>query len=934
MDQGERVGSSDRARQGNPYTQQPLQQKPQRKVNVPSSILAAYSVQQPSQQQLTRSTHELRHSDTPTQRTDVPPTHFLYDASGRIVEANAMPTQPPNPTFVESSQHSRPQRQGSLQQWQTQQTIHQDRQPPPPPAVSPLDLQPAAPSTDPPAHPIVLRNSAKALAPIRTLYEQAWYQTVTNVQVEMTRMHTELLEVILNERAQRATVSSQYLEAQKQKELALDEIRRKVAENQQLTRDLESAKAEAWGLRQQMEDMRSRAQKLTAENEGVRRVIQEGVLQEAQGGPQASKQHLALQMGHSLGKQMSDLSRELEEQRTLRENAERKLRELRTLTERVLSTPESAHTDLPSDSRRSTSATTLVGTPESDPLKLHPALQDDYVHPMPSTSILFDQPHPNHVSTASITTCPAEVSQRASNTTPESQPLSPIDLTVTTPASPQSTPRETHHVQPSPSRPPPDATGLTVPPLENYSRQIPDPDASYDYRAPNGSLASTSARPTLAVSIPQQTGSVANPRPPPDGPQQSWLSTTPSQFAARSTPVGPASSFVVLSVGKQTSVNSRPTSPIDSQMLNEEERCRSSRPVSPVRPSLTSRHRRPLQQNTTQQTQPTPRKPSGSGMEAPHSTHEATPTLSAAAPRLGLTQMRSPTLPHSHLHSSSPSRAPSSSGPQAQQQHREKSPSRSRPSSPSNASQTTIQGRAPIPNVRRNFDDQGPRTMSAPVLSVSASGNPSRGVFPLSRKRDRREYEGNEQTGTADDRSGRRPFGGRNASLERPSANQGIPEQAKIHADAPIKLEDGEIGEVSAATPVVNREKEENEVEKTKLKRPTEPERPPLKHTSAANTGGSAPAPVRNKIGINHMDLLYETRGERMVCRVCRTPSKDPPTAKPAMFTTKSSWKDLIGHCRDAHPKSCEEIERLSPSQVAEMRQRMSSNKIAGFSIT
>lgn len=25
-----------------------------------------------------------------------------------------------------------------------------------------------------------------------------------------------------------------------------------------------------------------------------------------------------------------------------------------------------------------------------------------------------------------------------------------------------------------------------------------------------------------------------------------------------------------------------------------------------------------------------------------------------------------------------------------------------------------------------------------------------------------------------------------------------------------------------------------------------------------------------NKIGINHMDLLYETRGDKMICRMCR----------------------------------------------------------------
>jgi hypothetical protein len=43
--------------------------------------------------------------------------------------------------------------------------------------------------------------------------------------------------------------------------------------------------------------------------------------------------------------------------------------------------------------------------------------------------------------------------------------------------------------------------------------------------------------------------------------------------------------------------------------------------------------------------------------------------------------------------------------------------------------------------------------------------------------------------------------------------------------------------------------------------------RPPLKNTS---TNVRVRAPVRNKLGINHMDLLYETRFDKMVCRMCR----------------------------------------------------------------
>lgn len=88
------------------------------------------------------------------------------------------------------------------------------------------------------------------------------------------------------------------------------------------------------------------------------------------------------------------------------------------------------------------------------------------------------------------------------------------------------------------------------------------------------------------------------------------------------------------------------------------------------------------------------------------------------------------------------------------------------------------------------------------------------------------------------------------------------------------------------------------------------------------------------KVGINHMDLLYETKGEKMICRMCRTPNlKDPqtPNKVPTTFPIKAGWPELIGHCQKAHPKSFEDLEKLSPAQVAELRQRMTSSKSSIF---
>ncbi|KAG5635592.1 hypothetical protein H0H81_010683 [Sphagnurus paluster] len=130
---------------------------------------------------------------------------------------------------------------------------------------------------------------------------------------------------------------------------------------------------------------------------------------------------------------------------------------------------------------------------------------------------------------------------------------------------------------------------------------------------------------------------------------------------------------------------------------------------------------------------------------------------------------------------------------------------------------------------------------------------------------------------------------------------------------------------------------------------------------SGGNGGGSASenAPVRtsvrNKIGnkkaapkrraqhghtkaghniidtsYNHLDLLYETRREKMFCWMCRAPGKDELQKAVASFSTKASWTDFISHYHAAHPNAMGGLEWLMPSQIAEVRQRMTSSKVPG----
>ena len=56
-----------------------------------------------------------------------------------------------------------------------------------------------------------------------------------------------------------------------------------------------------------------------------------------------------------------------------------------------------------------------------------------------------------------------------------------------------------------------------------------------------------------------------------------------------------------------------------------------------------------------------------------------------------------------------------------------------------------------------------------------------------------------------------------------------------------------------------------------------------------------------------------------------------PGPKSPVTFSTKASWPKLVGHCRTAHPRSFEELEKLTLEQAAEPRQGMTSAAFSGF---
>ncbi|KAJ7165636.1 hypothetical protein C8R43DRAFT_215576 [Mycena crocata] len=93
------------------------------------------------------------------------------------------------------------------------------------------------------------------------------------------------------------------------------------------------------------------------------------------------------------------------------------------------------------------------------------------------------------------------------------------------------------------------------------------------------------------------------------------------------------------------------------------------------------------------------------------------------------------------------------------------------------------------------------------------------------------------------------------------------------------------------------------------LPSPSTPRPGPKPPTSKPST----PTPSKPRLGISHLPLLYETRGDTMYCRTCRH----------ATFSAEAAWAELVGHAQTAHPEACAELEGMRPAQVVEQNHRL-----------
>ncbi|KAI0059346.1 hypothetical protein BV25DRAFT_1829139 [Artomyces pyxidatus] len=88
-----------------------------------------------------------------------------------------------------------------------------------------------------------------------------------------------------------------------------------------------------------------------------------------------------------------------------------------------------------------------------------------------------------------------------------------------------------------------------------------------------------------------------------------------------------------------------------------------------------------------------------------------------------------------------------------------------------------------------------------------------------------------------------------------------------------------------------------------------------------------SPAPLQGKIGINHIQLVYEEKESLYMCRMCQQRKDADPSVPVASFPLNASFEALIGHCRDHHPAAFDLLKHMSPNDISEMRQRIKSNR-------
>ncbi|KAI9433322.1 hypothetical protein H4582DRAFT_2101723 [Lactarius indigo] len=112
-------------------------------------------------------------------------------------------------------------------------------------------------------------------------------------------------------------------------------------------------------------------------------------------------------------------------------------------------------------------------------------------------------------------------------------------------------------------------------------------------------------------------------------------------------------------------------------------------------------------------------------------------------------------------------------------------------------------------------------------------------------------------------------------------------------------------------------------VDKTPATQPQALQEQPSPKTAQPETPKTSPTVPRRKIGIQHIQLVYETVGSTLQCRMCLLRKREvDPTTHVTTFPVSAAYPDLVGHCEQEHDAALEALASMSPGEIAEMRQR------------
>ncbi|KAG6873601.1 hypothetical protein C0995_013974 [Termitomyces sp. Mi166 len=805
-------------------------------------------------------------------------------------------------------------------------------------AVS-LDLQPAPPTSNSHIHSSVLQNSSRALAPIRVLYEQAWYQTVSNVQNEMSRMHRELVDALERERTARSRLAE---------------------ENKVLQLDLERTRADLRNVRRDSEKFKGQCDRLIAENESLRQVAKDQVAQRSDRDDQVREaarlyideqlDQLKTQYGEQMEKNRVEAERTLEKQKAMFEKERRELHKIAVAHERSVqrSGSESASTLVASDTEK-------VLSPFYDQGPHKDSAQQESIH--------YDRPRGHRMSVSSGTRSPTSASpQLFSGSLSRHQTVSYRPLSPLTPSTPPKEvfptitledPHANNHRHPDETD---NAMDVDMDMDVEMQRDVVDLSSPTTSQIPH---APTHHRSILPKSLAHHERHMSSSR----SPSIPLASILPKPLSSSPLPIDDRPTK-----RDQPAQSARPTSlPVTMPKARSRQPSSSSQTAPRATPPMGSLGMRPY-------SQPASRCASRAVSPKPHSQPASRPSRPNSAARPVLKVDISPVIPpiavleessrQQQELSSSPEllktepqlsslMPPGQVQPQSVPQRAQRQSSKPATPQPQQQQQQQQPQHAPFPAPPQQFPfkPQLPQPAQPSKQPMAQSSPPSHPSPPQPQLRQNRHHpkppQPPQQNYTYQShfplhQPGSRawisyPYSQYQQYQHPPPPQPPLPVPPPVPAAPHVSASAASSSSFSSTQTQRKRDRVEYEQdsgagERARAKVKLE-DGSPVTVAAAAAIVEVKEVKKTNKIGITHMDLLYETRGTKLICRMCRLPSKDEQKTPTVTFPVDAKWVELIGHCQNAHPKLCADLEKLSPSQVQELRQRMQSGKLTGYTL-